>query len=107
MSAARSPVRGCVALFVVSVALRRPRVAPGAAAGLAVRLVLVRVNLGSKCECGFSLGLLAQAAFAIGFLDTSWDFNRCEVQKGNTTSGSVDQTAQLRPTINIVGVSSK
>ena len=47
---------------------------------------------------------MAQAAFAIGFLDTSWDFNRCEVQKGKTTSGSVDQTAQLRPTINIVGV---
>ena len=38
---------------------------------LAVRLVLVRAILGSKCECGFSLGLLAQAAFAIGFLDTS------------------------------------
>ena len=50
---------------------------------LAVRLVLGRANLGSKCECGFSLGLLAQAAFAIGFLDTSWDFNRCEVQTEN------------------------
>ena len=78
------PVRGRLArpLFV-AVALRRPRVAPGAAAGLAVRLVLVRAILGSKCECGFSLGLLAQAAFAIGFLDTSWDFNCCEVQKQN------------------------
>ena len=54
------------------------RLCPGV--GSAVLLVLVRANLGSKGE---SLGLLAQAAFAIGFLDTSWDFNCCEVQKQN------------------------
>ena len=54
------------------------RLRPGVAS--AVLLVLVRANLGSKGE---SLGLLAQAAFAIGFLDTSWDFNRCEVQTEN------------------------
>ena len=71
---------------------------------LAVRLVLVRANLGSKCECGFSLGLLAQAAFAIGFLDTSWEFNLLRGAKPKLTSGSVDQTAQLRPTIKLVGV---
>ena len=80
-------VRGSRRLFVswpaVCCCCRRPwgawsRLRPGVAS--AVLLVLVRANLGSKGE---SLGLLAQAAFAIGFLDTSWDFNRCEVQTEN------------------------
>ena len=74
----------CLCLGLLSVCCcRRPwgawsRLRPGVAS--AVLLVLVRANLGSKGE---SLGLLAQAAFAIGFLDTSWDFNRCEVQTQN------------------------